>query len=342
MSIWKNILIGISYRQIQKFIDQRDIYNGGNCLKKLLVLGGHGFVGRNVVEVLKDTQNEVISLSLRDSLDLTDLNSAKKHFIETQPDIIINCAAKVGSLNLVTQQAAEMVDINMRILVNIYKGAHECTPSACIINPIANCAFPGHLESYTEDRLWDGQIHRSVLSYGSTRRMILVLSECYLMQYGFRSINFFVPNMYGPYDSADPNKAHALNALISKIVKVKSEGRNEIEVWGSGIAIREWLFAKDFGKIILETLGRINDYGFTEPINIAQNFGLSVRELIELIIREIRFDCKIKWNREMPDGAPRKVMDDKRFRKIFPQFEFTDLKKGIAETAKYYESIYPY
>lgn len=309
---------------------------------RILVLGGHGFVGKNVVEVLTNAHYEVIPLSLRDGLDLTDYFSAKRHFEALKPNIIINCAAKVGSLNFVTQQAADIVDLNMRVILNIYKAAYECIPNTVLINPIANCAFPGHLESYMEDHLWDGRIHQSVLSYGSTRRMICILSECYVMQYGFRSINFFVPNMYGPYDSTDPNKAHALNALISKTIKIRAEGKNEIEVWGSGIAIREWLFVKDFGRVILETIERINDYGFTEPINIAQNFGLSVKELIDIILKEMKFKCKITWNRAMPDGAPRKVMDDKRFRKIFPQFEFTDMRKGIAETAKYYESIYPY
>lgn len=309
---------------------------------RILVLGGHGFVGRSVAEVLQDAGYDTIAISLRDGLDLMDLSSTKKYFVKAKPDVIINCAAKVGSLNLVTQQAAEIVDINMRILVNVYKISHECAPNACIINPVANCAFPGHLENYAEDRLWDGQIHRSVLSYGSTRRMILILSECYLMQYGFRSINFFVPNMYGPYDSTDPNKTHALNAIISKIVKIKAEGKREIEVWGSGIAIREWLFAKDFGRIVVETLKRIDDYGFSDPVNIAQNFGLSVRELVDMIIKEMNFDCKIMWNRDMPDGVPKKVMDDNRFRKLFPDFKFTGLKTGIKETVKYYKAILPY
>lgn len=309
---------------------------------KILVLGGHGFVGKNITAMLRGTDHETIPLSLRDGLDLTDYYSTGKHFQEIQPDVIVNCAAKVGSLNLVTQQAAEIVDVNMRILLNIYKAANQYIPKSCIINPIANCAFPGYLETYTEDRLWEGQIHPSVLSYGSTRRMILVLSECYLMQYGFRSINYFVPNMYGPYDSADPNKAHALNALISKVVKNKAEGKDSVEVWGSGIAIREWLFAGDFARIIVETLDRIHNFGFAEPVNIAQNFGLSVRELIDIIIREIKFDCRVNWKREMPDGAPRKVMDDNRFRKIFSDFKFTKLQAGISETVRYYESIYPY
>lgn len=309
---------------------------------KILVLGGHGFVGRNVVSGLQAQHHQVTVLSRRDGLDLTDRAATASCFAEIRPDALVNLAARVGSLNLVTQQAADIVDSNMRILLNIYQAIAEVTRQTYVINPIANCAFPGHLENYSEDRLWDGNLHRSVLSYGSTRRMALVLSECYLTQHGVRSINLLVPNMYGPYDSTDPNKAHALNALISKAVKAKAEGRPMLEVWGSGVAIREWLFARDFGRAVLETITRLAEYGFAEPVNIAQNFGLSVRELVDLIVKELNFSGAVVWNREMPDGAPRKVMDDTRFRKVFPAFSFTDLKAGIAETVRYYESVYPY
>jgi GDP-L-fucose synthase len=311
---------------------------------KILILGGHGFVGRNVVEVFKDSNHEIFPFSRKNGLDLTDYVNTTECFQKINPDIIINCAAKVGSLNYVTQEAAEVFDINMRMLLNTYKVAQEIIPGVVIINPVANCAFPGGSEIYKEDSLWNGQVHHSVLSYGSTRRMMLVLSECYEMQYGLRSINFFVPNMYGPYDSTDPNKAHALNALISKLVKIKRQNKKEIEVWGSGVAIREWLFAKDFARILLETISKINynENDFKQPLNIAQNYGLSVKELLNIIIEEVGFSGKINWNRDMPDGAPRKVMDDTQFRKVFPDFEFTELVKGIRETIKYYESIYPY
>lgn len=309
---------------------------------KILILGGHGFVGKNVVEILRNSQHKNFSLSRRDGLDLTDYQITKRYFSEIKPEIIINCAALVGSLNYVTQQAAEIVDINMRMILNMYKAAHRAFPGAVLINPVANCAFPGELETYTEDSLWKGKIHQSVLSYGSTRRMMTVISECYKMQYGFRSMNFLVPNMYGPYDSTDPNKAHALNALISKMVKAKKENKKEIEVWGSGIAIREWLYAKDCAAIFAEAVKKKGDYGFAESINIGQNFGLSIRELVEIIIKETGFKGSAVWNREMPDGAPRKVMDDTRFRKVFSEFKFTNFQTGIRETIKYYESIYPY
>lgn len=310
--------------------------------KKILILGGSGFVGKNVTEYFSSSDNDVSVISKRDGVDLTDFEKTMDCFSAKKPDVVINLAAFVGSLNYVTKQAAEIFDVNMRMLLNIFKVLNEITPKSILINPIANCAYPGNLENYSEERFWEGKIHQSVLSYGSTRRMISVLSDCYDMQYGFRTINFFVPNMYGPNDSTNPDKAHALNALVGKVVKAMKENKNEIEVWGSGVAIREWLYAKDFARILFEVIEKENEYGLSETINIAQNFGLSVRELVDLIVKETGFKGKIVWNRSMPDGAPRKVMNDVRFRKIFPDFVFTDFKTGIKDTIKYYQSVYPY
>lgn len=310
--------------------------------KKILILGGSGFAGKNVIKAFSSSGNEIISKSKKDGIDLTDYETTEKCFGDIKPDVVINLAAFVGSLNYVTKQAAEIFDVNMRMLLNIFKAMQEMKPDGILINPIANCAYPGNLESYSEERFWEGKIHQSVLSYGSTRRMIDVMSECYEMQHGFKTINFYVPNMYGPFDSTNPDKAHALNALVGKVVKAIRENSNEIEVWGSGIAIREWLYAGDFARILLKVVEKENEYGLSEPVNIAQNFGLSVRELVDIIIKESGFTGKIVWNRSMPDGAPRKVMNDIRFRKIFPDFEFTKFKTGIKETIKYYRSVYPY
>jgi GDP-L-fucose synthase len=309
---------------------------------KILIPGGNGFAGKNVLKALQDSKHEVFPLSRKDGLDLTSFDSTKKYFREIKPDIIINCSANVGSLNYVTNYAANVFDDNMRMLLNIFKAASEVVPGSVLINPVANCSYPGKLDFYTEDLFWDGAVHKSVLSYGSTRRMIIVLSECYKLQYEIRSINYFVPNMYGPFDSTNPDKAHALNALISKVVKAKNENKNEIEVWGSGIAIREWLFVKDFAGIVKETVDNLHDNRFSEPFNIGQNSGLSVRDLVNIIVKESGFTGEINWNRAMPDGAPKKVMDDARFRKIFPNYKFTEFKDGINQTINYYESVYPY
>lgn len=309
---------------------------------KILILGDKGFVGSNVRLELSNSNHEIIGLSKRSGIDLTNLSDTCKSFKEIRPDVIVNCAALVGSLNYVTKSAADILDINMRMLLNIFHSIQKETPESVLINPIANCAYPGNLDSYIEDRFWDGKVHQSVYSYGNTRRMIEVLSTCYMMQHGMKVINYFTPNMYGPYDSTDPNKAHALDALISKVLKAMKDGKEELEVWGSGIAVREWLYAGDFAKIILHTINDIETYIFKEPVNIAQNGGLSIRELVSVITKETNYNGKIIWNKEMPDGAPRKVMDDVLFRKRFPEFKFTTLNQGIANTVKYYNDLTRY
>lgn len=311
-------------------------------MERIVVLGGTGFVGRNVCEVLKENGYEFIVLSRSTGVDFRDPVQCSKVFAELQPDLAINCAAHVGSLNYVTVQAADVMLDNSRMILGMYEASAKKSPKTLFINPIANCAYPGKAETYFEDQWQDGPLHRSVLAYGATRRLLWSVAESFAMQYGIRSINLLVPNMYGPFDSTDPNKAHALNALISKFVKAEKTGQKVLDIWGTGVAIREWLYARDFGRIVAEIIKRPKMVGLAEPLNIAQNFGLSVRELVELIATYFVYSGEIRYDASKPDGAPKKVMDDRRFRKVFEDFAFTPFDEGIKATIGYYESMYPY
>ncbi len=311
-------------------------------MEKIIVLGGTGFVGKNVCECLDENKIEYIIASRKTGIDLRDSKQSIQFFGQTKPDFIINCAAHVGSLNYVTEQAADVVLDNCRMILSIYEAVSKECPKAVIINPIANCAYPGKAETYIEDQWWDGHLHRSVLSYGTTRRLLWTVGESFDMQYGIRSISLLVPNMYGPYDSTDPNKAHALNALISKFVKAEKTGQKVLDIWGTGVAIREWLYAKDFGMIVIKILQNPRMVGLAEPLNIAQNFGLSVKELVEIIRSNFSYQGEVRYDPSKPDGAPKKVMDDRKFRKVFPDFAFTPFSEGIRKTMEYYESIFPY
>lgn len=309
---------------------------------KIALLGGDGFVGLNVKECLEEKKYAYDIASRKTGVDLRDKESAMAFFTKSKPDFIVNCAAHIGSLNYVTEQAAEVISDNLRMIISMYEAIKESCPKAIIINPIANCAYPAKSKIFSEDSFWDGQVHHSVISYGSTKRMLLVTAGCYEMQHNIRSINLLAPNMYGPYDSTDPNKAHALNALISKFIKAQKSGAKIVEIWGTGIAVREWLYAKDFGRLVLKIIKNPDVAGLTEPVNIGQNFGLSIKELVNIIQKHFHFDGDIKYDELRPEGAPKKVMDDRKFKKIFPNFEFTKLNDGIKKTITYYESIYPY
>lgn len=309
---------------------------------KILLLGSTGFVGSNMTLQFEKAVISTTILSNKTDNDLCNLEQTKKLFSNTKPDIIVNCAAHVGSLNYVTEHAANVMLDNSRMILNMYEAIASVNPKAIIINPIANCAYPAKADTFIEDHWWDGHLHRSVLSYGSTRRFLWSVGESFSMQYGIRSISLLVPNMYGPHDSTDPNKAHALNALISKFVKAEKSNQKEIEIWGTGVAIREWLYAEDFAAIVATIVKKPNIIGLSEPVNIAQNFGLSVKELVYIINGYFDNRFEIKWNHNMPDGAPKKVMDDTRFKKVFKDFRFTPFDEGVQNTINYYKSIYPY
>jgi len=309
---------------------------------RILLLGGSGFVGRHLVETFRDSGHDLRTASRATGLDLTDEAATVQAFRDVAPDVVVNCAALVGSLNFVTRNATEVLDRNLRIILNVYQAARLAAPSAVLVNPVANCAYPGDMDVYREDNLWSGPPHRSVLAYGTTRRVMLVASECHALQHGLRSVNFLVPNMYGPFDSTDPDKAHALNALVSRLVKARAESRASVEVWGTGSPVREWLYAGDFARVVREAIDRLADEPFDRPLNIGQRQGWSIREIVEVLAEELGFSGEIAWDRTRPDGAPRKVMDDTRFREAFPDFVFTDLREGIRRTIAYYRSIIPY
>lgn len=309
---------------------------------KILLLGAGGFVGRNVENYFRGKSIDLHTTSKSTGVDLCNLQQTLGLMATIRPDIVINCAAHVGSLNYVTEMAANVILDNSRMILNMYEAVATEKPSCVIINPVANCAYPAKLDTFKEDNWWDGHLHRSVLSYGSTRRLLWSVGESFSMQYNVRSIYLLVPNMYGPFDSTDPNKAHALNALVSKFVKAQNLRQKEIDIWGTGVAIREWLYAEDFAKAIFKIVSNINMIGLSEPVNIAQNFGLSVQELVQIINHYFNDEFVIHWQTEMPDGAPKKVMDDTLFRNVFRDFSFTSFDEGIKNTIAYYRSIYPY
>lgn len=306
---------------------------------KIVLFGANGFVGKNVAEVLTERGLPFVGSSRSSGVDLKDIASTMNFLKSHKPSFIINCAAHVGSLNYVTVQAADVIADNARMILGMYESVAKVCPGALIINPIANCAYPAKADTFIEDQWWNGHLHRSVLSYGSSKRFLWSVGESFQMQHGVKSIYLMVPNMYGPFDSTDPNKAHALNALVSKFVNVEKAEHKRIEIWGTGVAIREWLYAKDFGRIIAEVLEEPDKLGLSEPLNIAQNFGLSVKELVQVIQKTFNYTGEIVWDASKPDGAPKKVMDDRKFRKIFPGFVFTNFQEGIGKTVEYYKSL---
>jgi GDP-L-fucose synthase len=305
---------------------------------KILIFGATGFIGKSLFATLEREGHDVVGGSRKNGMDLTDFDSIRKHLHDIQPEIVVDCAAHVGNVHYGMKYPAYIVHDNMMMTLNLYRAVAEVCPQATIINPIANCSYPMKAKIQSEPEWWDGQPHFSALAYASSRRMIYVLATCYKQQYNINSRNFIFPGVYGPGDHMDIARVHALDGMIIRMIQAKRQKLLEFEIWGSGKPIREWCYIDDVVRLMIRGMSIQED--ITYPVNFAQNKGYSIRELAEMIADSIGYDKgKLIFNTAYEDGAAIKVLDDKRFKEIFPDFEFCDIKTGIQKSVEYYESV---
>jgi GDP-L-fucose synthase len=307
-------------------------------MKKILILGGFGFMGKNINKVFAgDDKYVIINESRRTGCDLTDFPQFLLKLKSIQPDIIIYAAAKVGSINYVGNHCAEVIHENSQMYLNLYKAVSKVNKGIQIINIISNCSYPGIIDVQDEVLWWSGEIHPSVESYGMSKKLGFVLSECYKKQYGIQTLNLIVPNAYGENDYADSEKLHALNGIIMRMIQAKKRGDKEFIVWGTGLPIREWVYMPDIGRLLKYVIDE-ERYDLPNPINIGQEQGVSILELVNRVKKILKYHVKVICDVTKQDGAPVKVLGGKLFKIYFPDFRFTDYEEGIQNTIKYYES----
>jgi GDP-L-fucose synthase len=306
-------------------------------IQKIIVIGGHGFIGKSLVKELIASNHDAIALSRRDGLDLTSYDATKYFLKIHQPDAIVNLAAHVGGLPYVSKRHAVIFSDNTQMALNLYRAIQSVCPETIVINPLSNCCYPGQAEIYTESDWLKGDVHPSVYSYGNAKRFIYTLASCYKQQFGIETRHFLIPNAFGPGDSTNAAKVHALNGMIIRMLKAQREQLPTFEIWGSGTPIREWIYVEDVAKLL--ALGIERDLVLQEPLNIAQGKGYTIRESAELIAQAVGFRGELVFRTDYPDGAPRKIMDTQRFQKVFGNYQFADHYDAICKTVDYYQSV---
>ncbi len=304
---------------------------------KILILGGFGFIGSHVTSKLKTLGYHGKAVSRRNGVDLFNLDSIKECLAEYQPDAIVNCSANVGSVNYVSEFAGDVIFKNIQMSINLYNAVSVICPKVNIINPLSNCSYPGESDFQNENEWLAGDVHQSVFSYGNSKRILYLIGKCYKEQYGIRSTNFLIPNTFGPGDSLDPNKTHALNGMIVRMINAKLKKERTFEIWGTGKPVREWAFVDDVVNILINGIKNKEDLLY--PINLAQNKGYSIRESAEMISNAVGYEGDLLFNSKYQDGAPVKILDDTIFKKKFPDFIFFDHFKGLQQTVDYYNSL---
>lgn len=304
---------------------------------KIVVLGGQGFIGQHLVEELRREGREVASLSRRTGCDLLDLSSAISALRTARPDRIVNCAARVASVHYGIRNAATLVHENALMVLNLYRAVLEACPRARVVNPISNCSYPGDAEIQREEEWCHGAPHDSVVAFGTARRLVYAVARSYHLQHGIRSVNLIVPNAYGPGDYLDTDKVHALNGIILRLIAAKRRGDREFEIWGTGKPLREWGYAPDITRMLARLAVDEEPPDLLWPINMGQKKAWSIAEIAEVASKVMEYPVRFVFNPKYADGAPIKMLDDARFKKMFPDFRFTDIREGIRATVADYE-----
>ena len=307
-------------------------------MKKILILGGYGFMGKNLNQVFKDTEYTIFNESRRTDCDMTNLDQLINKIQDIQPDIIINAAAHVGSISYVTNYAGNVVRDNSLMYLNLYEAVNQVNPSIKIVNPISNCSYPGIIDIQNEEDWWNGQIHYFVESYGTPKKLGFIVSECYKKQFGVKTVNLIISNSYGPNDYLDEERTHAMNGIVMRMIKAKNNEDSKFTIWGTGSPIREWIYMEDAARIIKLIIDEDLFDVLPNPINLGQQHGVSIMDTVLTVKEALNYNVEIICDTTKQDGAPIKVLGNKLFQQYFPNFTFTTYKEGIQKTIEYYNN----
>ena len=311
------------------------------AFERIVVTGGAGFVGSAVVSTLRAAGYEVQSCSRREGVDLREGTEAARFLGEAEPTCVVHCAAHVGGLGYVGAHAIDVFEDNLQIAQGLMQGMRQAGIER-LITVMPNCTYPGAADIYREDEWWDGPIHESVLMYGLPRKTLWGLCKTYGNATGLRSAHLIFPNMYGPGDHFEPIRSHALGALIAKVAKAQEQGKTEVEIWGSGRPVREWMYVHDAADAVLrfcQLSERDESVLAGHPIyNVGIAQGVSIAELAEQIRTAFGWEGKFIYDRSRPDGALQKLLDGERFHRLTGWRPATALPDGIAQTIAWYRA----
>ncbi len=301
--------------------------------KRILVTGGAGFLGRQVVAQLlaAGADKDRISIPRSRDCDLRDLEHCRQAVAGQH--IVIHLAAHVGGIGLNREKPAELFYDNLMMGAQLIHAAYAAgVEKFTCVGTI--CAYPKFTPvPFQEDDLWNGYPEETNAPYGIAKKALLVQLQAYRQQYGFNGIYLLPVNLYGPEDNFDPRSSHVIPALIRKVHEAQLRGDRAIHVWGDGTPTREFLYSTDAARgIVLGT----RFYDGSDPVNLGTGYEISIRNLIELICELMGFDGEIVWETDKPNGQPRRCLATDRARQAFGFEAQVEFRTGLQNTIAWY------
>lgn len=303
--------------------------------KRIFIAGHAGMVGSAIVRKLRQENYTNILTIDRAYLDLTNSAAVKKFFDRWKPEIVILAAGKVGGIQANLDYPGEFIYQNLMIQCNVINEslAHDVEKFVFLGS---SCIYPRHCpQPMKPEHLLSSKLESSNEGYAIAKIAGIKMLEGYSRQYGFKSVSLMPCNLYGPNDNWDPNTSHVLSALVRKFVDAVANNVDEVTLWGTGAARREFMHVDDAAAAIVFMMERQYTEGL---INIGTGSDISILGLATIIADRAGFCGKINWDHSKPDGMPVKVMDvsEMEMMGFTPRIELVD---GIDEMISIYKAL---
>jgi GDP-L-fucose synthase len=299
----------------------------------ILIAGSNGLVGSAILNELISSGQDAVGLT-RSNVNLLNRNEVFSYIQDLKPSAIIDAAAKVGGIGANDKYPVDFLTENLQIQSNLMDAAHNANVEKFVFLG-SSCIYPRECpQPIKEEYLLTGPLEPTNSAYALAKISGLELIKSYRKQHGKKWITVMPTNLYGPRDNFDLQNSHVLPALIRKFVEAINSGAKSVELWGTGSAVREFLYVEDLAKAVIFCL---KNYDSNEHINIGTGIGITIKELSEKISRLSGFEGDIKWDSSKPDGMPVKVLDVSRINQL-GWFARTDLDSGIEKTLSWYRA----
>ncbi len=309
------------------------------CIKKtdkIFVAGHRGLVGSAIVRNLEAKGYTNIVKRTHKELDLKDQAGVNKFFDEEKPDVVVLAAAKVGGINANNTTPAEFAYENMQIQCNVIHAAHTHNVKKLLFLG-STCIYPRMApQPIPEDALLTGPLETTNEAYAIAKISGLEMCKFYKRQYGDDYISCMPTNLYGPHDNYDLSGSHVMPAMIRKFHEAKVNNAPHVELWGTGTPLREFLYVDDMADACVFLL---ENYSGEQHVNIGTGVEVTIKELAETVKRIVGYEGEIVWNKDMPDGTPRKLTDVTKLHNLGWKHK-VDLEEGVKLSYDWFRENY--
>lgn len=303
---------------------------------KIYVAGHNGLVGSAIVRTLKANGYHNLLLKTSQELDLKRQAEVEEFFNQERPEYVFLAAAKVGGIQANNTYRAEFLYDNLIMAANVIHSAYQSNVEKLLFLG-SSCIYPKLCpQPMQEEYLLTGFLEPTNEPYAIAKIAGLKLCENYCRQYGVNFISAMPTNLYGINDNFDLANSHVLPALIRKFHEAKQSHADAVEVWGTGSALREFLFVDDLADALLFLMQHYNSQNF---INVGTGEEISIKELALTIKAVVGFEGELRFDPSKPDGTPRKLLDISKIKNLGWEPK-TSLKAGLEKTYQWFLENY--